>query len=386
MNIRRCLCGCVVVLFFVSMIAPVCAQDEAKAPAAPKIDELISSLGSEDPGERDKATEGLIAAGEDALPALRDATKSEDPEIKWRAEKIIRAIDGARKAADKTQDGGNNAPVVGGARIEMRGMGGQSVSISQDGNGRICVKVTEKKDGKDVTSTYEADSAAEFKKKHPEIAEEYGIGENGIGRLRFGGRLHVPGFGGDDEGEDGADVLGGGMQEHMKRFRQEHDRLMKQIEKMMDDLDSGFPGRVPGILGRGEADEDESNGRNEGEDDNASDGSRAPKQQSKQELGVTIEAVSPELKSQLDLQGDDGAVINSVEPGSIAEKAGLRQWDLVLAIDGNPVTNTWEFRRLVKGALAGEKFVIELIRKGQKQSLTVDVPNPAQPADKENGK
>ena len=61
--------------------------------AAAKIAALIKNLGSADFDERQKATEGLTALGHEALEQLKKATKSDDAEIKTRAEKLVTEIE-----------------------------------------------------------------------------------------------------------------------------------------------------------------------------------------------------------------------------------------------------------------------------------------------------
>jgi hypothetical protein len=56
-----------------------------------EIRDLIQALGADAPLVRDQATQRLVAIGEQALPLLRGALKSDDPEIR---DRVARAIDG----------------------------------------------------------------------------------------------------------------------------------------------------------------------------------------------------------------------------------------------------------------------------------------------------
>ena len=58
-----------------------------------RIEALIKKLGSADFKERQQATEALTELGHEALDLLRKATKSEDAEIKTRAEKLVAEIE-----------------------------------------------------------------------------------------------------------------------------------------------------------------------------------------------------------------------------------------------------------------------------------------------------
>ncbi|HNQ75000.1 MAG TPA: trypsin-like peptidase domain-containing protein, partial [Pseudothauera hydrothermalis] len=63
-------------------------------------------------------------------------------------------------------------------------------------------------------------------------------------------------------------------------------------------------------------------------------------------LGVTIQAVSGELAESFGLDKPKGALVSSVEPGSAAEKAGIRPGDVVLAVDGVEVADSADLPRL----------------------------------------
>lgn len=64
-----------------------------EAPSKDKIATLIEQMGSGTFAEREAATKALAAIGVPALEALRQAAKSEDPEVRKRAEEIIPKIE-----------------------------------------------------------------------------------------------------------------------------------------------------------------------------------------------------------------------------------------------------------------------------------------------------
>ncbi len=71
--------------------AMVSGNSEKAKPPPEEIQQLIDELGNDDPKVREAATRKL-AQREDALPALRKALRSEDPEVRRRAEAIITEI------------------------------------------------------------------------------------------------------------------------------------------------------------------------------------------------------------------------------------------------------------------------------------------------------
>ncbi len=81
-------------------------------------------------------------------------------------------------------------------------------------------------------------------------------------------------------------------------------------------------------------------------------------------LGVTMGEIDPQLANQLKLQG--GAFVNTVRPGSPAEKAGLQSTDLIIRIKAKGketvVRNSEELRHLIRDLKPNEKITLEILR------------------------
>jgi len=74
----------------------------------------------------------------------------------------------------------------------------------------------------------------------------------------------------------------------------------------------------------------------------------APGATDPEELGMELQNVTPELAGRLGVQPDEqGVVVTSVEPAGIAEKAGIRVGDIVLAVGTERVRSLSEFRRIL---------------------------------------
>lgn len=64
-----------------------------------------------------------------------------------------------------------------------------------------------------------------------------------------------------------------------------------------------------------------------------------------EDLGLRVQDLSPELAERLGLEpGERGVVVVQVEPGSVAERCGLRPRDVIIAVGGRRVENLREFR------------------------------------------
>jgi S1-C subfamily serine protease len=61
----------------------------------------------------------------------------------------------------------------------------------------------------------------------------------------------------------------------------------------------------------------------------------------------------------------------SLENGSPAERAELREGDVIFALDDNPVCSVDDLHRLLTGARIGAKCKIELLRDSRKTILSV---------------
>ncbi|MBI3267775.1 MAG: PDZ domain-containing protein [Planctomycetes bacterium] len=378
---------------------------EDGAPSPRDIESRIQELGSSDAKVRDSATEKLRKMGEAAVPALRDAAKSDDAEVSTRARQLLaeveRKTDAPSEEAEQPRPGRRRALSPFGQGFSITFGGPSSVQIQQDANGHLRVSVTEEKDGKSVTETYEADSAEQFREKFPEIAKKYGLEKGARGRLpRLGFRFFNPAdpdpFGGQ----------GGPFNQELERqIRNQMKGLERELQEMLKQL-GGAGGGAIRRFGRidqqpREEAQGEEGGLKEEEDDDADDeepltepdpeakAPAAPKAtkpadlkpapaaapaagRPNRELGVVAEYIDAPLRAQLGLQGEEGVLVSEIKSGSPAEKAGLARYDVILKVGGAPVTTQWEFRRLVQPKLAsGRSFTLDLIRGGKPLAVTV---------------
>ena len=88
-------------------------------------------------------------------------------------------------------------------------------------------------------------------------------------------------------------------------------------------------------------------------------------------LGVTIQNLTPELAKRLGITNDHGALIRDVESGSPAERAGLRPGDVVVEINGKPVTDGRDLQRAASEASPGSAVTLTIIRNGRQNHIPV---------------
>lgn len=90
-------------------------------------------------------------------------------------------------------------------------------------------------------------------------------------------------------------------------------------------------------------------------------------------IGVVIQEVSKELAESFGLPRPYGALVNAVEKGGPADKAGVEAGDIILKFDGKLVSSSGELPRMVGNTRPGTKSLLEVWRKGASRELTVVV-------------
>jgi serine protease Do len=90
-------------------------------------------------------------------------------------------------------------------------------------------------------------------------------------------------------------------------------------------------------------------------------------------IGVVIQEVTKELAESFGLPKPAGALVNSVEKGGAADKAGIQTSDVILKFDNKEVANSNELPRIVASAKPGSKVSVQIWRKGEKKDLQIVV-------------
>jgi Do/DeqQ family serine protease len=90
-------------------------------------------------------------------------------------------------------------------------------------------------------------------------------------------------------------------------------------------------------------------------------------------IGVAIQDLTPDIAQALGTRHTQGAVIARVEPGSPAERAGLRTNDLVVAANGAPMRSGTELRNRVGLSRIGDEVELTVERAGAERTVTVRV-------------
>src|SRR3989454_3457627 len=90
-------------------------------------------------------------------------------------------------------------------------------------------------------------------------------------------------------------------------------------------------------------------------------------------IGVVIQEVTRDLATSFGLDKPRGALVNSVEKGSPADKAGIEATDIIVSFDGKPVESSSDLPRIVGSTRPGSTSTVEVWRKGATKKLSLTV-------------
>jgi serine protease Do len=88
-------------------------------------------------------------------------------------------------------------------------------------------------------------------------------------------------------------------------------------------------------------------------------------------LGVSIQEVTSDLAEEFGVKDLKGALVSGVMKGSPAEKAGLKQGDVILKFNGKDVDDTGHLRNMVSQTPLGTRVTVKVLR--NKKELDIDV-------------
>ena len=88
-------------------------------------------------------------------------------------------------------------------------------------------------------------------------------------------------------------------------------------------------------------------------------------------LGITMGNVDKKFADEMKLSSVSGVYISEVLKGSAADKAGLKENDVIVAIDGQKITDGASVQAKVNGYHPGDKATITFIRDGKTQDVQV---------------
>jgi serine protease Do len=90
-------------------------------------------------------------------------------------------------------------------------------------------------------------------------------------------------------------------------------------------------------------------------------------------IGITLTPIAPLVAQQLGLSTNRGLLVQSIDAGSPAERAGMELGDFIVEIDGRTVLNNEQAGRAVFGVQPEETVRFSVLRQGRRLEISVRV-------------
>ncbi|HEX8073236.1 MAG TPA: Do family serine endopeptidase [Pyrinomonadaceae bacterium] len=87
------------------------------------------------------------------------------------------------------------------------------------------------------------------------------------------------------------------------------------------------------------------------------------------QLGVVVQSVTSDMAQSLELKDVRGVIVGQVAPDSAAERAGVKQGDVILALNGQAVNDSNTLRNRVASTPPGTNVTLTLLRDGREQQV-----------------
>jgi S1-C subfamily serine protease len=88
-------------------------------------------------------------------------------------------------------------------------------------------------------------------------------------------------------------------------------------------------------------------------------------------LGITPQAITPEIAERLDLGTEEGVIVQSLVDGGPADDAAIEPGDVIVSLDGEPVRTVEEFLADLRGYDPGDGVAVEVLRDGDRRAVDV---------------
>ena len=90
-------------------------------------------------------------------------------------------------------------------------------------------------------------------------------------------------------------------------------------------------------------------------------------------IGVIIQPITPDLRQQLSLAANTGALISDLVPDGPADTAGIRRGDVITHINNIPIDDYNDLRNRISQSPVGQSVTLTLVRKKKTKTLSLTV-------------
>ncbi len=102
-------------------------------------------------------------------------------------------------------------------------------------------------------------------------------------------------------------------------------------------------------------------------------------------IGVMLRDVDSDLQRALGLPSTEGALVQDVTPGSPGARAGLRTYDVIVAVDGKPIDGDDTLIQMIAARSPGSVATVQVLRDGRTLNVTLKLAERPQRDRQENG-
>lgn len=93
-------------------------------------------------------------------------------------------------------------------------------------------------------------------------------------------------------------------------------------------------------------------------------------------LGVTAKTLNRQLGEYFGAPNNEGVLVEEVEKDKAGDKAGLKAGDVILRVGKRAITEVDDISKELRKAEEGDKLEVEVLRKGTRKTMTVEVTEP----------
>jgi serine protease Do len=88
-------------------------------------------------------------------------------------------------------------------------------------------------------------------------------------------------------------------------------------------------------------------------------------------IGVALRDVDPDIQRSLGLKSSSGALVQDVTAGSPGARAGIRTYDLIVAVDGRAVQGNDQLIQLIAARQPGTTATLQIVRDGRAMNMPI---------------
>jgi len=90
-------------------------------------------------------------------------------------------------------------------------------------------------------------------------------------------------------------------------------------------------------------------------------------------MGLLVQEITPLIAHSIGLDDTRGVIVSQVDPGSPADKAGIKRYDVIVEVNKQPIRNIESAKKAIFGAEIGDRLQFGMLRQGKEKNVAVVV-------------